>query len=69
MSLVKMLLSPVIAPVVSPILPHWLYMRFKIYRFISSFRRENLMKKYKKTVTWEKEPWIVISDNVEDRKC
>jgi len=49
--------------VVSPILPYWLRIRYKVYRMLAQLRKHALIEKYKNMATmnnWNKETWTII---------
>lgn len=49
--------------IVSPVLPYWLRLRYKIYQMLSQMRKQSLIQKYKRLILvdrWNKETWTVI---------
>lgn len=61
----KMLIYFFISPLVAPILPYWLRLRYKCYMVLSSLRKQALIDKYRRMALekkWRNEPWTVIDD-------
>lgn len=54
--------------IVSPVLPYWLRIRYKIYRMLSQMRKKSLIEKYRRFALvdkWNRETWTVIDADKE----
>ena len=58
------LMRLVMSPVVNPILPYWLYFRYRVSRIAGNLRAPALQRHYRFLIrqkAWETEQWVVIS--------
>ena len=49
--------------IVSPVLPYWLRLRYKLYLLFLHLRRAGLIEKYRRMVVidrWKKEDWTML---------
>lgn len=48
---------------ISPVLPYWLRLKYKIYRFLSEMRKDGILEKYTTMIRVERmkqEKWALI---------
>jgi len=57
------LLKLLISPIIDPMLPYWLYFRYKVSRIAGNLRVPYLQQKYRFLLLqkkWDKEEWLVV---------
>ena len=66
------MLSMLISPIVNPVLPYWLRIRYKLYMLVARLRKQALIEKYKHMALqkmWLAEPWLLVEDEDEGEQA
>jgi hypothetical protein len=61
---IHLMTNLIVYHLVKPLKPYWLYLRFRLFKLLSEFRKEALVKKYaamSKRKEWNDEKWIIVS--------
>lgn len=58
--------SMILSPIVSPILPYWLRLRYYVYMYVIRMRREALVEKYRRMYLanlWKTDEFYDLGEN------